>query len=699
MNRRYPLFFALLGSMALRAATGGPDQYGYLWKDNAEPDGPTYSWIDITSTGEQVMGLADDNVVGPLVMTGSMPYYWYNVENVWIGSNGYVAFNPGNMAANFPFLPTAGATDDYMAVFMADLTFLGDGNPGQCYTYDDPEQLVISWINVPFWSVTAPGYAGSNTFQLILNKSDSTITMQYQSCTGVNTSNGPVMGIESITGDIGLARSQSLMPTAGYAVRYYNPAVPLLDINDAAVAWVGEEGSGGASMPVDGSMTMHARIQNTGNQVFSEGSVISAVLSPSGQTVVTETLPLPEMEPGTTYDPAFTETFTPTEPGTYKHQVTITGIDDEFSTSNNVFIREVTVYDPIATTNLVDWAGDLDDGIGIGWNGGDGGAAVYILPPSYPCQITGTTIRISSNVGTAFTMKIYDDDGLGGGPGTLLDSAYISGTDAGAGDHIYPLSEPIQVTDGGYYVEWYMQGPSVNIALDNVAPFSLRCYEVLGGVWANYRDRATQDFHLGLEIALAPFVDMGCAGIIGIDNGQTISAATPVSALIQNYGNIDASNIPVHYQFNGGPVVTQTYTGVALQPGTSALVNFTEPLQPAITASGELCVWTSATDDAHSNNDTSCVSIDVLAGIGELHATALTLMPNPARDRVAVTGIPPGRSIWEVVDASGRRVRSGNMSATRGQWLLDTSGLANGPYLLQATNGKEALVGRFIVQH
>ena len=98
---------------------------------------------------------------------------------------------------------------------MADFTFGGVANPGQCYAYDTPQQLVVSWINVPFFSASSPGYTGSNTFQLILNKGDSTITMQYQGCSGLNGSNGPVVGIESITGDIGLARTQSLAPSTG----------------------------------------------------------------------------------------------------------------------------------------------------------------------------------------------------------------------------------------------------------------------------------------------------------------------------------------------------------------------------------------------------------------------------------------------------------------------------------------------------
>lgn len=45
--------------------SGGPDAYGYSWKTSPHPTGPTYNWVDITSTGIEVQGLGNDNVAGP----------------------------------------------------------------------------------------------------------------------------------------------------------------------------------------------------------------------------------------------------------------------------------------------------------------------------------------------------------------------------------------------------------------------------------------------------------------------------------------------------------------------------------------------------------------------------------------------------------------------------------------------------------
>ncbi|HRH38500.1 MAG TPA: hypothetical protein PK760_09150, partial [Flavobacteriales bacterium] len=77
MKRTSTLLFAFALLASTFAAQGGPDAYGYIWKDSNEPGGPVFNWIDITTTGTLIQGLADDNVVGPFVMQTDMQYYWY----------------------------------------------------------------------------------------------------------------------------------------------------------------------------------------------------------------------------------------------------------------------------------------------------------------------------------------------------------------------------------------------------------------------------------------------------------------------------------------------------------------------------------------------------------------------------------------------------------------------------------------------
>jgi len=62
MKKLLPLFLLSI-SFTSFAGTGGPDDYGYVWKDSYESDGPDYGWIDILqyNTATQVTLLGDDN--------------------------------------------------------------------------------------------------------------------------------------------------------------------------------------------------------------------------------------------------------------------------------------------------------------------------------------------------------------------------------------------------------------------------------------------------------------------------------------------------------------------------------------------------------------------------------------------------------------------------------------------------------------
>lgn len=682
----------------LNAASGGPDQYGYTWKDITEPGGPVYNWIDITQTGILVNGLADDNVVGPVVLTTNAPFYWYDIKKVWIGSNGYLVFNNSNIAAPFPLIPTAGATNDYIAAFMTDLTFAGVGNPAQCYLYDSVDSLVVSYINVPFWDVNAPGWLGSNTFQVIMNKMDSTITVQYQAQAATSSSNGPICGIESLTGDIGLMATNGSYPSAGYAIRFYNPQVPLLDITDVSVEWLTAEGSRGLTVQRNGPATpLSALIRNTGNQPVGLVTVRAEVLR-GFQQVLLDSVTVGPLGPGQTMLASFPSTFTASQAGTHQFIASFAPLTDELVLSNNTRTQELVAYDTTLLAITDQWAGPGDDGIGIGWNGGGGGVGTHIIPPYYPCVIAATTVRITSNAGLAgYTMKVYDDDGLNGGPGTLLDSVFVNSAQATAGDHTHPLASPFVLTSGTLWVEWYMQGQNINIAQDIAPPASFRAYEVLGGVWAEYRDQDIADFHLGLRIEQLPVIDAGCTRFFGLIDGLQVSQPVDVRVWVKNFGNQPVNGVPVSYRFANEPVVTQNYAGAAIQPGDSVLFLFNTQFLPENTASGDLCAWTSWPNDIEHTNDTVCVSIDVIAGLQERSLPPLILTPNPANDKVVLSGMTGDVEELVVYDLGGRAVLRVRPAQGAQRLELDLRSLAEGVYQVRATAPASDRVGKLVV--
>ncbi|MCB0792063.1 MAG: T9SS type A sorting domain-containing protein [Flavobacteriales bacterium] len=697
MTRRPTVLLPLFLPFLLSAATGGPDQYGYIWKDSNEPDGPVFDWIDITTTGIPVLGLADDNVVGPFVMSTNMPFYWYSQKKIWIGSNGYIAFNSVNIASPFPTIPLAGGANDYIAALTSDLNFAGVGNPAQCFVYDNVDTTIISYINVPFWSSVAPSYTGSNTFQIILSKADSTITIQYQQQTGLTQNNDLLVGIESITGDIGLQHSADVYPVANYAVRFYAPVTPLLDITDGAVDWLTEEGSRGLTLKRNGApftMTMH--VLNTGNQDLSNILAVGEVLNPSNQVVATDQTTIAQLGPGVDTSITFPTTYTFPLAGAYRFRGTISNIPNELVSSNNQRLQEVQVYDTTSAVLNVDWAGASDDGVGIGWSGGNGGVGAYLEAPYHPCMVAATTVRITSNLGPSdFTMKVYDDDGTDGGPGTLLDSVLVPAIDGAAGDHTYPLANPFLWTDGGLYVQWYMQGQNVNIAQDIVAPFSLHTYEVLDGVWAEYRDRETSDWHLGLQVTQLPVYDAGCVGYFGVVPGLTVSQPLSVRAWVKNFGNQAISGFPVHYRFANDPVVTETFT-TSLQPGDSSLFTFTQQLLPLNTMSGDLCTWSAEPNDADALNDTICVNIDLVAGVNEVREAIIRVAPNPASDELVISGTQGSGAHLTLVDLAGKQIAKWDL-AMRDRNTIDIRSVAQGTYLYQVADGPFILTGKLII--
>ncbi|MBL4709642.1 MAG: T9SS type A sorting domain-containing protein, partial [Flavobacteriales bacterium] len=155
-------------------------------------------------------------------------------------------------------------------------------------------------------------------------------------------------------------------------------------------------------------------------------------------------------------------------------------------------------------------------GFGIGWNGGNGGCAVYIEPPYYPAQITASNFWITT-VGVppgGFHAVIYDDNGRGPGQGTVLDSNFINFPAISFNQyHRVPTNNPIVISSGGIYLLWLMDGANINLGRNFVTPASQRTYEIILGSWSEYRDNTTQDFKMNIEISPVTTVGLQDIGL------------------------------------------------------------------------------------------------------------------------------------------------------------------------------------------
>jgi hypothetical protein len=84
--------------------TGGPDAFGYQWKDSNEPNGPTFDWID-ASSGTDIY-LSDDDFITGIPLGFTFVYYDSSYSSVGIGSNGWLSFNgvDGWYPSNVPYI-------------------------------------------------------------------------------------------------------------------------------------------------------------------------------------------------------------------------------------------------------------------------------------------------------------------------------------------------------------------------------------------------------------------------------------------------------------------------------------------------------------------------------------------------------------------------------------------------------------------
>lgn len=218
----------LLGSAA--SVAGGIDG-GYTLLSSAQPGGPAVEWVDISASGTVVAGLADDNsAAAQIPLPSGFPYFGTTVNNLKIGSNGWVAFNNvSNIASCFPTIPTpGGAADNYLAPYVADLNFTGAGNPGQVrYFHDAPgNRFIVSYIDVPYWSINAPGWTGSTNFQVVLDLASGSIRFNYQSLSAPSFNaacNDLSIGIEGPDGTQGISFAQDTAVAAPLSLLFLPP--------------------------------------------------------------------------------------------------------------------------------------------------------------------------------------------------------------------------------------------------------------------------------------------------------------------------------------------------------------------------------------------------------------------------------------------------------------------------------------------
>ncbi len=99
-------------------------------------------------------------------------------------------------------------------------------------------------------------------------------------------------------------------------------------------------------------------------------------------------------------------------------------------------------------------------------------------------------------------------------------------------------------------------------------------------------------------------VDVEVSGLDPLDNGQFLDCMIgnmDVDISIKNDGLTTLSNIPIHYQLNGGAAVNEVYAG-PLTPGATFNHTFSTQISPAV-GPNTLLVWSDMSGDGNIYND------------------------------------------------------------------------------------------------
>lgn len=111
-------------------------------------------------------------------------------------------------------------------------------------------------------------------------------------------------------------------------------------------------------------------------------------------------------------------------------------------------------------------------------------------------------------------------------------------------------------------------------------------------------------------------VDIALSGLDPIDNAQFLDCMAgnlDVEISIKNDGLNVLSNIPVHYQLNGGTPVNEVYAG-PLNPGATVTHVFATQVTPSVGAN-TLLVWSDMSGDGNIYNDSVVSQFNYLASV------------------------------------------------------------------------------------
>ncbi len=217
---------------------GGPDLAGNFWIDSDQPGGPSFSWIDVSGTGTDLISLFDDdNHSGFLEMGFDFPYYGNTYNRICIGSNGIIGFDTTAMhRRQKTVLPNTNYPNGILAWLWDDLDPTDSDNlNGHVYFDTTGGRVVIQFVDYSEYQ----GDAGDVITAEVILYPDGTIKFQYLAIAPGFDVNSCTVGIESPDGLDGLQ--------VAYVTPYLHDNLAIVFYQP--LAWLSLNNKGGTILP------------------------------------------------------------------------------------------------------------------------------------------------------------------------------------------------------------------------------------------------------------------------------------------------------------------------------------------------------------------------------------------------------------------------------------------------------------------
>lgn len=507
------------------SAQSAPDQFGYTYKtDTSLISPPEFSWIDISNPngshpGIQVTNLGDDNGTALFPMGFNFQYYFGSYENIALGVNGWISFNKGTvLSPTFPTVPTAGGkANNFIAPFLSDLNFAGDGNPGKMYYFsNNKDTFIVSYENVPFWvdARTHNGKqygTGTSTFQVILSAVDSSITINYlKTADSIETSSGLQCGMENVSGQIGFLVFADASPKDSTVVRIYYPKVVTAVVKDVATNWNGNPDNSGFFIPKSSDpIELRTNVLNVGN-VDMPNLTITGSMKKGSSTKPVGSATISLLKAGQDSTITFTG-YTPNTVGVYSFVSTVTASPKDAFSGNNTLSSEVHIVDINKDNIELSYASMAAVGDGnFGLSGQNTGSGILVFPPFYPAIITqaqfiphdaNANVQQGDPLSGGYKYLIMAADSATGAPGNILYQDTIpSGPNQADVLNTHTLKTPVTISKGGFFLFFYPDTASVSIATESTPPYSFRTYEAIAGTISPWRQGDAGDFQMAVIV-------------------------------------------------------------------------------------------------------------------------------------------------------------------------------------------------------